>query len=94
MKTFTGRVAAMTGAGSGIGRALVVQLAELGCVVAIADKNVEGLVDTRELVAAIIIRGVRKKRRRVLIGDDAKFSDLIVRLFPGSHEKRLKLERS
>jgi NAD(P)-dependent dehydrogenase (short-subunit alcohol dehydrogenase family) len=68
MDTFAGRVAAITGAGSGIGRALAVQLAELGCIVAISDKNVEGLAETRERVEAA---GARCSTRALDVSDRA-----------------------
>ena len=53
MKEFSGRVAAITGAGSGIGQALAVQLAERGCTVAASDKNPAGLVDTKAKIEAM-----------------------------------------
>jgi butyryl-CoA dehydrogenase len=40
-----------------------------------------------------ILRGVERKRRRVLIGPDAKITSLIVRIFPGSYERILGLEK-
>ena len=46
MKHLAGKVAAITGAGSGIGQALAVELAQLGCEVAISDKNQSGLQET------------------------------------------------
>ncbi len=49
MKDFHGKVAAITGAGSGIGRALAVQLAEQGADLALSDVNVDGLTETVEL---------------------------------------------
>ena len=41
-----GRTAVITGAGSGIGRALALRLAGTGCPVAIADKDADGLDET------------------------------------------------
>src|SRR5580704_5858726 len=46
MKTFTGRVAAVTGAGSGIGRALARELALRGAHLALFDVDERGLADT------------------------------------------------
>ncbi|UAA38976.1 SDR family NAD(P)-dependent oxidoreductase [Paraneptunicella aestuarii] len=46
MKDFTNKVAAITGAGSGIGRALALNLAQQGCHLALADINEQGLVET------------------------------------------------
>ena len=43
--------------------------------------------------AEIILKGIRRKRRRILVGGDARLLDLLVRLFPGSYEKILRLER-
>ena len=56
MKEFSGRVAAVTGAGSGIGRALSIELARRGAHVAISDVDAEGLADT---VAACEGHGVK-----------------------------------
>ena len=70
MDTFAGRVAAMTGAGSGIGQALAVQLGELGCTVALSDKNIEGLAVTRELVEAA---GGHCSTRELDVADRASF---------------------
>lgn len=52
MKNLKDKVAAITGAASGIGRALAVELAGRGCHVALSDVNTEGLAQTAELVHA------------------------------------------
>lgn len=49
---FTGKVAVVTGAGSGIGRALAVELGRRGAVLAISDVDTAGLAETQVLVEA------------------------------------------
>ncbi|QCP53966.1 SDR family NAD(P)-dependent oxidoreductase [Trinickia violacea] len=49
MKSFTGKVAAITGAGSGMGRALAIALAREGCELALADQHGANLADTARL---------------------------------------------
>lgn len=51
MKTLSDKVAVVTGAASGIGRALAVGLAGEGCALAIADINEEGLDETARMVS-------------------------------------------
>lgn len=50
MKRFDGRVAVVTGAASGIGRALASELARRGCDLALADLDPEGLARTAAMV--------------------------------------------
>ncbi|HTZ13492.1 MAG TPA: SDR family NAD(P)-dependent oxidoreductase [Mycobacterium sp.] len=53
MEGFVGKVAAVTGAGSGIGQALALELARSGASVAISDVDTEGLAQTEEQLKAI-----------------------------------------
>ena len=53
MQGFAGKVAVVTGAGSGIGQALAVELARSGAKVAISDVDLEGLAHTEDQLKAI-----------------------------------------
>jgi NADP-dependent 3-hydroxy acid dehydrogenase YdfG len=53
MRGFAGKVAVVTGAGSGIGQALAIELGRSGAKVAISDVNLEGLAQTEEQLKAI-----------------------------------------
>jgi NAD(P)-dependent dehydrogenase (short-subunit alcohol dehydrogenase family) len=59
MRSFDGRVVAITGAGSGIGRALAVDLARRGALLALSDVSEAGLAGTVDLVKAAGVREVR-----------------------------------
>lgn len=52
MKSFKDKVAAITGAASGMGRELAIELARRGCHLAISDVNEKGLAETVELAQA------------------------------------------
>jgi short-subunit dehydrogenase len=62
MRSFEGKVAAITGAGSGIGRSLAVALAKRGCHLALSDVNEANLALTATLTG---VHGVRVTSRRV-----------------------------
>ncbi len=49
MKDFKGRIAVITGAGTGIGRGLAGHLTSMGCHVAICDVMTESMVETRRI---------------------------------------------
>ncbi|SON61293.1 Putative oxidoreductase SadH [Mycobacterium simulans] len=53
MQGFAGKVAVVTGAGSGIGQALAIELGRSGAKLAISDVNIEGLAETEEKLKAI-----------------------------------------
>ena len=52
MKDLSGRIAVVTGGGSGMGRELVRQLVAEGCTVAMCDVSARGLAETEGLIAA------------------------------------------
>ena len=66
MKLFSGRVAAVTGAGSGIGRALALDLARQGCNLALSDVDEGGLAGT---VEAARRRRIKVSAARVDVAD-------------------------
>jgi NADP-dependent 3-hydroxy acid dehydrogenase YdfG len=53
MQGFAGKVAVVTGAGSGIGQALAVELAHSGAKLAISDVDTDGLAHTEQLLKAV-----------------------------------------
>ena len=66
MKSFHDKVAAITGAGSGIGRALALNLARQGCELALSDVNELGLAETVEQVRRF---EVKVSHQRVDVAD-------------------------
>ena len=68
MKSFENKVAAITGASSGMGRSLAVLLAKQGCHVAISDVQEASLAETADLARK---HGVRVTSKRVDVSDRA-----------------------
>lgn len=68
MKGFINKVAAITGAGSGMGRELALQLAARGCHVALSDVNEEGLEKTVQRITAAG-SGVRVTSQKLDVAD-------------------------
>ena len=72
MKSFQNKVAAITGAASGMGRTLAVELARRGCHLALSDVNEAELVKTAELASK---HGVKVTVKKVNVADrDAVFA--------------------
>ncbi|PLW68752.1 SDR family NAD(P)-dependent oxidoreductase [Pseudohalioglobus lutimaris] len=76
MAYFADKVAVVTGAGSGIGRALVVQLAGQGCHLAISDINEENLAETVSLIPKI--DQVTVKANTLDVSDRKQFSAYVI----------------
>jgi NAD(P)-dependent dehydrogenase (short-subunit alcohol dehydrogenase family) len=59
MKSFAGKIAVITGGGSGMGRELALQLAAMGCDVAICDVFAETMGETKRLCLSQARQGTR-----------------------------------
>lgn len=70
MEGFAGKVAVVTGAGSGIGQALALELGRSGASLAICDVDAEGLAQTEEQLKAI---GVQVKADRLDVTERERF---------------------
>jgi NAD(P)-dependent dehydrogenase (short-subunit alcohol dehydrogenase family) len=81
MKSFTGKLAVLTGGGSGMGRELVLQLAAEGCSVAMCDLSAAALAETEARAVAVARAGVRITSHVCDITDEAavqRFRDEVV----------------
>ncbi len=79
MKDFKNKVAAITGAASGMGRTLALELARRGCHLALSDVNEVGLAETADLAGKL---GVKVTTQKLNVADrDAMFAwaDQVVR---------------
>ncbi|HUJ05728.1 MAG TPA: SDR family oxidoreductase [Streptosporangiaceae bacterium] len=72
MDSFTGKLAVVTGGGSGMGRELVGQLAGRGCSVAACDWHTESVEQTCALAGADAPAGVRVSSHACDVSDEAQ----------------------
>ena len=81
MESFEGRLAVVTGGGSGMGRELVRQLSAEGCSVATCDVNAENLAETKALAEKEAPAGTRITTHICDVSDEAqvvRFRDEVV----------------
>ena len=78
MKDFKNKVALITGAGSGIGRALALQLAEEGCNLALVDWNSETLEETKSFLCK---KNISVSTHNFDLRDKDKIYDLPEKIF-------------
>ena len=72
MDSFAGKLAVVTGGGSGMGRELVRQLAAQGCSVAACDVNADAVTETAAMAQADAPPGVRVTSHACDVSDEAQ----------------------
>jgi NAD(P)-dependent dehydrogenase (short-subunit alcohol dehydrogenase family) len=86
--SFTGKLAVVTGGGSGMGRELVRQLAAQGCSVAACDLNADAVAETAATAEAAAPLGVRVTGHACDVSDEAQvvgFRDELLAEHGGDH---------
>jgi NAD(P)-dependent dehydrogenase (short-subunit alcohol dehydrogenase family) len=88
MDSFTGKLAVVTGGGSGMGRELVRQLAVQGCSVAACDLNAEAVTQTAAMARAAAVPEVLVTSHECDVADEAqvlRFRDELLDGHAGDH---------
>jgi hypothetical protein len=88
MKKFEGRIAVITGGGTGMGRELARQLAAEGCHVAMCDVSAETMAESRALCLAKAPSGTRVTTTVADVSDEAEleaFRDAVMREHETDH---------
>jgi len=88
MESFAGKLAAVTGGGSGMGRELVLQLATAGCSVAACDVNPQTVEQTAAMAATVAAPGVRVTGHQCDVSDEAqvlRFRDELLEQHASDH---------
>ncbi len=81
MESFEGRIAVVTGGGTGMGRELVIQLAAEGCSVATCDVNLDNLAETAKRAQQQAPAGVKITTHQCDVSDESqviRFRDEVV----------------